>query len=85
MGGQLPSLKKRFEMRHRSMPKFKTREEYTRWCISVVDEIYYSSIAGNNDKVREIIHIIQETLHVSEGEDLYETDFSNSINKGTND
>jgi hypothetical protein len=54
------------------MAKFKTREEYVEWCESIITKIYYSNIAMNNEGIKEAVTNIASTLHISEGECLYD-------------
>jgi len=53
------------------MAKFKSKEEYNKWCEDIISKIYYSNITINNEGIKEAVMEIASKLHISEGECLY--------------
>lgn len=51
--------------------KFNSREEYTKWCVQMVQDIGLAAIAVNKEKIRDLVEEIQTTLHCSEGMELW--------------
>jgi hypothetical protein len=56
------------------MAKFHDREEYMDWCDSIISRIYYANIAMNHEAIKKAISEIADTLHMSEGEHLFDGD-----------
>jgi hypothetical protein len=54
------------------MAKFHNREEYMDWCDSIISRIYYANIAMNNEAIKKAISEIASTLHLSEGDHLFD-------------
>ena len=52
--------------------KFESKEEYNQWCEDMISKIYYSTIAMNNEGIAKAAMEIASTLHISEGDSLYE-------------
>lgn len=50
--------------------KFETEEEYQIWCQSIVTQLYYANITGNNENVAKAVKEVAGMLHVREGDTL---------------
>jgi hypothetical protein len=47
--------------------KFKTVEEYNKWCEDMITKIYYAQIAMNDEAIREVVHEVGMKLWIPEG------------------
>jgi hypothetical protein len=65
------------------MAKFHDREEYLHWCDSIISRIYYANIAMNHEAIRKAVSEIADTLHMSEGEYLFDGGDTESIDAET--
>lgn len=54
--------------------KFDSHDEYTEWCVRMVQDIGLAAIMVDNEKIRNLIEKIQTTLHCSEGTELWKDD-----------
>ena len=54
--------------------KFNSRDEYTKWCVQMVQDIGLASIVVDNETVQNTVAHIQSTLHCSEGWELWNDD-----------
>ena len=54
--------------------KFDSRDEYTEWCVRMVQDIGLAAIMVDNEKIRDIVEEIQTTHHCSEGVELWKDD-----------
>jgi hypothetical protein len=54
------------------MAQFHNSADYLDWCESIVTKIYYANIAVDNEAIKKAVAEVASTLHMSEGQYLFD-------------
>lgn len=54
------------------MAKFKSKEEYLGWCERQVVTLHYAQVAGNSNKIKELMKEIGDMFSLKEGEVFFD-------------